>query len=1251
MFGIGFCMNGCGGVPPLCKEGDRISQFTINPNGSSCELKCECNNQHYTGFCDKNGRCDSIPRGNCDKKGILGGCIMRPKPKEYTCATGIHTCQPSYLNSRKWGDCERLDKTEKENDRKRCGDGIDNDCDGTVDKADNDCEQYCNLGQTKSCYSPENKDTINKGSCSAGLVYCDSSTGMWPPGETRHCFYEIMPKDEVCNGKDDDCDGEVDEGLKDCVCLKEGDKEPCYTGSGGTENRGICRPGTRICEIKGDKTKKWSKCTKEVLPNDKDVCDNGLDDNCNGVIDEGCVCTSGSTRPCGDDLGQCRHGIQRCEGGRWSYTCYGAIGPRAEVCDGLDNNCNGRVDEHLVQKCKTACGQGLATCLKGAWVCDGPSPSLETCNNKDDDCDGKIDNNLTERCETNCGGGLRVCFLGKWGKCEPNEIHAETCNDKDDNCNGKTDEGLVKTCSSTCGKGVSICSKGTWAQCTAPLPKKEICDGVDNDCNGKIDDHSSCICNIGDTQLCYSGTAGGCPKVNGTFQCSSPCQTGQQVCVGGKWGPCSGERLPTQETCNNVDDDCSGKVDDGLSKTCFSGPLGCQLQSNGSYKCEGVCQTGKTTCNKGSWSRCIGEKLPEIERCDGIDNDCDGQTDEGLKRSCFSGHAGCYLQADGSHRCVSPCKAGQMTCSQGKWGGCVGEMGPKVEVCDGKDNDCNGKIDEGLIQVCTTACGKGLEFCTKGQWIGCTAPSAKTEVCNNQDDDCDGKVDEDLSQPCYTGTKGCTRQSGGNYTCVGPCKAGIKSCQSGKWTSCVGEVNSQKEVCDYKDNDCDGVVDNMGGTCTASCGLVGKPFCRYNKYHCVVANPPAEICDGKDNDCDGQVDETFLKHRKACVPPNAIGECKNSGMYTACNNGSLVCSPGSKKTETCNSKDDDCDGLIDEGILGCVFTLAGTGKRGDKDGPALLAEFSFPSGAHYVKKGSDEFVLVVDSANHKIKKINLKTHQVSTWLGSKLGFKNGTGTQSQFWSPTGIVGPDSNGRYYITEMINQGIRRVSSLGVVDTFSGNPQKAGFQDGLANSALFFAPSGLALSGSTLFLADTGNERIRAINISDGAVTTLAGHSTGNANGQTSTATFDTPTSIAVLPNNILVVVDSGNHLIRKIDLNTKTVSTLAGKSKGYFDGQLSQALFNGPFGIAVSPKGDIYISDTNNHCIRKIDLLRDNVITAIGECGLPGYRDAIRSSNASFNPLFRSPKYISFDASGYLYIADSGNHCIRKVLLEP
>ena len=321
---------------------------------------------------------------------------------------------------------------------------------------------------------------------------------------------------------------------------------------------------------------------------------------------------------------------------------------------------------------------------------------------------------------------------------------------------------------------------------------------------------------------------------------------------------------------------------------------------------------------------------------------------------------------------------------------------------------------------------------------------------------------------------------------------------------------------------------------------------------------------------------------------------------------------------------------------GHVTTLAGMGILGFADGVGTSAEFNNPYGTAVDASGN---VFVGDTRNHRIRKIT-STGQVITLAGSGiLGGVDGVGTFAQFNSPNGIA-VDAFGNVYVVD--NHRIRKITSTGQVITLAGSGQ-SGYADGEGTSARFSTPYGVAVDAvGNVYVSDTGNHRIRKIT-SAGQVTTLAGSGqSGYADGTGTSTQFYSPHGVAVDAASNVYISDAGNHRIRKITLAGQ-VTTLAGSGQsGYADGAGTLAQFNYPLGAAVDASGNVYVADYFNHRIRKITSAGQ--VTTLAGSGILGYVDG-----AGALARFYQPNGVAVDAAGNVYVADTFNQRIRKIML--
>lgn len=264
---------------------------------------------------------------------------------------------------------------------------------------------------------------------------------------------------------------------------------------------------------------------------------------------------------------------------------------------------------------------------------------------------------------------------------------------------------------------------------------------------------------------------------------------------------------------------------------------------------------------------------------------------------------------------------------------------------------------------------------------------------------------------------------------------------------------------------------------------------------------------------------------------------------------------------------------------------------------------------------------------------------VLTIAGASAGFADGTRSTAQFNFPTLMdVAPD--GVLYVADFYNHRVRKVQPGGIVTTLAGSATN-GNADGQGTAAQFNSPTGIAVDASgNVFVADYGNHLIRKVTPA-GLVSTLAGSTLGFADGQGSAAKFSSPHDVAVDAAGNVFVADRDNQRIRKIS-PSGMVSTVAGLSQGSADGVGSDARFYNPHGLFYDTTGNrLLIADTYNYRVRALDVATGNVTTVAG-LATQGYEDGPVAT-----ARFRWVTDIVSDSSGNIFICDSSSHKIRKL----
>ena len=329
---------------------------------------------------------------------------------------------------------------------------------------------------------------------------------------------------------------------------------------------------------------------------------------------------------------------------------------------------------------------------------------------------------------------------------------------------------------------------------------------------------------------------------------------------------------------------------------------------------------------------------------------------------------------------------------------------------------------------------------------------------------------------------------------------------------------------------------------------------------------------------------------------------------------------------------------------GTVSVFVGTpGSPGIANGTGADARFNNPLGLAGDASGN---LYVADTASHTIRKVTA-AGVVTTVAGSPGlagSTTSGTGAAARFSSPYGVVS-DAAGNLLVTDWGNHCIRLVTSAGAVSTYLGRTNVEGSRDGLRTDARLFRPTGLAAApDGAVLIADSRNLSIRRLApFPSEDVSTLAGPggNFGRVDGTGDDVRFNFPNGIAVDAAGTVFVADSRGNTLRRITPAGGVVTVGGGATAGYADGPAGTNLLNYPHGLALAPDGTIFFCEQQVHTIRAM-LPEGTVVTVAGTNGQAGTTDA-----AGFAARFNLPSAIARDADGNLYIADTSNHTIRRI----
>jgi len=800
----------------------------------------------------------------------------------------------------------------------------------------------CADGETRFCGT-------KVGACSYGTQTCVG--GAWNAG----CAGGVGPVAERCDGVDNSCDGATDEGfVLGALCL---------AGTGACQQQGQV-----VCTLDGMGT----QCSVAALPSTgrAEICGNTIDDNCDGQTDEGFTLDVA----CADGVGACeRAGVTVCSGDRLSAVCSAVAGMAEplELCGNtIDDNCDGATDEGF-ETAGDPCMPGVGACRQtGLVVCTsdllavrcsvaaGPPGPQELCGNTiDDNCDGQTDEGFAGVVGTACQVGTGMCVsAGVWactadasGRfCQLPATGAELCNMVDDDNDMCTDEGF--DLGATCANGLGVCRQMGVTECAG---------------NGLATVCGAVPLTPGPAELCGNGLDDNCSGVTDEgFDVGTPCTAGRGICLRNGARVCSVDRTTTVcdvaagpagpvDLCGNgQDDNCDGATDEG-----FDVGTMCSVGL-------GICtRTGTRICRAdGLATQCSAvAAMPAAQELCGntLDDDCDGQTDEGfnLGTACTAGQGTCARPG------VLVCSADRRTAV------CNAVPAPPgpLELCgNAMDDDCDSFTDEGFANL-GNACTNGVGICAATGQFACspdrtttvcnaTAGSPVLEVCDNLDNDCnavsDNGCDDDNDDYCDSGMtivgtpSACPRTTGAttrdcNDTDATVNPGATESCGDGRDLDCDGNPNNGCNCGPTPDADFDGVN-------SLACGGLDC-----DDTNGAIRPGAVERCDGLDNNCNTMIDEGFdadMDQYTTCgtIRPgggvaNAYIDCADNDASRhpfACElcanaSGTVMCGAANDRG---NNTDEDCDGYLDETCAPCDSVDRDGDTLSECDGDCLPAD-------------------------------------------------------------------------------------------------------------------------------------------------------------------------------------------------------------------------------------------------------------------------------------------------------------------------
>ena len=333
-----------------------------------------------------------------------------------------------------------------------------------------------------------------------------------------------------------------------------------------------------------------------------------------------------------------------------------------------------------------------------------------------------------------------------------------------------------------------------------------------------------------------------------------------------------------------------------------------------------------------------------------------------------------------------------------------------------------------------------------------------------------------------------------------------------------------------------------------------------------------------------------------------------------------------------------------------ITTIAGGGAITGDGISATTVSLSSPTQVALDASGN---IYIADSEHHRIRKVDAVTKLITTVAGTGTAGYSGDdviATKAKLWSPSGVI-LDGLGNIYISDCGNDRIRRVDAVTkIITTIAGTPTGKMADGILATSASLSCPSSLVFDAAgNFFFSDVINSRIRRIDAVTKIITTVAGSIEAGNYGDgvaADTAKLNLPLGLSLDASGNMYIADTNNNLIRRVDVKTNIITTIAGTGKDGFNGdniRATKAQFNLPSGITIDAKGNIFIADRFNNIVRRIDPVTLNVTTYAGTVKTPGTTDDVAATSAK---LF-GPTSVTVDAGGNMFIADYDANRVRYI----